>query len=478
MTAGERTALLGEHREDYEDTISWSGEDDPENPLNWAESKKWAHVLIVSFATFLVPLGATMFAPAVRQVMLEFESDNEVLASLIVSIYILGWAMGPLVLAPLSEVCGRLPVYTWCNILYVVFTIACAVAPDLNTLIVFRLLAGVVGSTPVTIGGGTISDMIPIQVRGKALSMVMLGPILGPSVGPVVGGTLTQTLGWRWIFWLLAAAFAVMTVGQIVFMRETYAVTILENKTRALRKETGDSSLRSKLDPGLSNTQIFTRAIVRPTKLTISSPINILLSLASAFINGLLFFLLTTFPLVFQVEYQFSPQTIGLSFLGIGAGNIIGLALFGLTSDRYIRKRTAQGILRPEDRLIPVIFSAPLLAIGLLWFGWSAQFHFHWIVPILGTALIGAGNILFFAAITGYLVDAYTIYAASAIAANAVLRSVGGTLLPLLGRPLYQALHWGWGSTVLAAVSLLFTPALVFIYVYGEKYRLRYAVEL
>jgi MFS family permease len=272
--------------------------------------------------------------------------------------------------------------------------------------------------------------------------------------------------------------FTVLTVAQIIFMRETYAVTILENKTRTLRKETGDTQMVSKLDPGMSSAQIFTRAIVRPTKMTIFSPIIIVLSIVSAFINGLLFLLLTTFPLVFQVEYHFSAQTIGFSFLGIGAGNIIGLIIFGMTSDRYIRKRVAQGISRSEDRLIPVIFSGPLLAIGLLWYGWSAQFHFHWIVPIIGSSFIGMGNILFFAALTGYLVDAYTVYAASAIAANTVIRSVGGTLLPLVGGPLYHALHWGLGSTVLAALSVLFTPALVFIYIYGERYRKRYHIEL
>ena len=269
-----------------------------------------------------------------------------------------------------------------------------------------------------------------------------------------------------------------MTLIQVLFMRETYAVTILEQKCRSLRDHAGKMGLRSKLDPGLSNTQIFVRAIVRPAKISILSPINIMLSLVSAFINGLLFLLLTTFPLVFQVEYGFSAQTIGLSFLGIGVGNVIALTAFSMTSDRYIRKRVAEGKLRPEDRLIPVIFSGPLLATGLLWYGWSAEIHLHWIIPIIGSSLIGMGNILFFAAVTGYLVDAYTIYAASAIAANAVIRSVGGTLLPLVGRSLYQTMHWGWGSTVLAVLCVLFTPAIIFLYIYGETYRLRYPIAL
>lgn len=145
-----------------------------------------------------------MFAPGVRQVMHEFQNSNNVIASLVVSIYILGWALGPLVVAPLSEVHGRWIVYTTSNLLYVIFTVACAMSTDLTTLIVFRCLAGCVGSTPMTIGGGTISDLVPLQERGFALSMYMLGPVLGPCIGPVVGGVLADYIGWRWIFWTLA----------------------------------------------------------------------------------------------------------------------------------------------------------------------------------------------------------------------------------------------------------------------------------
>ena len=255
-------------------------------------------------------------------------------------------------------------------------------------------------------------------------------------------------------------------------------MTILKWKTQRLQKETGNTHLRSKLDLGLSNYQILSRAIVRPTKMILLSPINILISLASAFMNGLLFLLLTTFPVIFDQIYGFTPTELGLSFLGIGVGNIIGLAIFTLTSDRYIRYRASQGKLKPEDRLIHVILSGPLVAVGLFWYGWSAQAHTHWIVPIAGSSLIGMGNILFFTAIMGYLVDTFTEYAASAIAANTVLRSIGGTLLPLAGRRMYQVLGVGWGNTLLGTLALIFTPALIFLYANGESIRLRYPVKL
>lgn len=147
-----------------------------------------------------------MFAPGVPEVMKEFKSDNEQLASFVVSIYILGYAFGPLAVAPLSELYGRLPVYHVCNALFVVFTIACALATNLNMLIGFRFLEGLFGSCPLTIGGGTIADMIVQQKRGGVMAIWALGPLMGPVIGPVAGGYLSQARGWRWVFWVIAMA--------------------------------------------------------------------------------------------------------------------------------------------------------------------------------------------------------------------------------------------------------------------------------
>ncbi|KAJ2998458.1 hypothetical protein NUW58_g295 [Xylaria curta] len=284
MASDESTRLLEAAREDAstDEVVTWDGNDDSENPINWSPKKIWSHVAIVSLLTFMVPLGATMFAPAIQKVMDDLGSTNEMLASLTVSVYILGWALGPLLLAPLSEVQGRLAIYTASNVLYVGFTVGCALAPSVEVLVLFRFLAGAVGSTPLTIGGGTISDVVPVQRRGLALSLYMFGPILGPSVGPLAGGYLTDTLGWRWIFWTIAIVYGCLTVAQTLFMRETYPAAILERKTRHLRQTTGNSALRSALDSGLSTRHVLARAILRPAKITVKSPVNALLSLVSA----------------------------------------------------------------------------------------------------------------------------------------------------------------------------------------------------
>ena len=152
------------------------------------------------------PLASSMFAPGVPEVMAEFHSTNTTLAGFVVSVYVLGYAFGPLIIAPLSELYGRLPVYHVSNILFVVFTVACAVASNLNMLIGFRFLQGTFGSTPLTIGGGTIADMIVQEKRGGVMAIWALGPLMGPVIGPVAGGYLSQGKGWRWVFWVIAMA--------------------------------------------------------------------------------------------------------------------------------------------------------------------------------------------------------------------------------------------------------------------------------
>ena len=145
-----------------------------------------------------------MLAPAMGQIMDDFHFTDELLSSFVVSVFVLGFAAGPLAIAPLSEIYGRLIFYNICNVLFLIFNIAAAVSSGTVMLIVFRFLAGFAGSAPLTLGGGTISDVIPLESRGKAMALYALGPLVGPVAGPVMAGFITQGAGWRWVFWVVA----------------------------------------------------------------------------------------------------------------------------------------------------------------------------------------------------------------------------------------------------------------------------------
>lgn len=175
---------------------------------------------------------------------------------------------------------------------------------------------------------------------------------------------------------------------------------------------------------------------------------------------------------------------------------LLGLVVLGGTSDRIVKRLAAKnnGNLQPEFRLPPLMYAGPLIPIGLFIYGWTAQYEIHWAVPLFGTLLVGVGSvspqdkrltssharangslpnslIAAFMCINTYLVDAFTIYAASAIAANTVLRSIFGSVFPLFGLQMYDVLGLGWGNSLLAFITLAMVPIPYWFYVKGEWLR-------
>ncbi|KAG5970586.1 hypothetical protein E4U55_001572, partial [Claviceps digitariae] len=176
---------------------------DAENALNWPAKKKWLIVLTLAAMTFVVALGSSISAPGVNDAMIEFHNSSSILSSMIVCVYNVGLAAGPLILAPMSEMYGRLIPYHVTNVLFTLFTLGCALSPNLPALIIFRMLAGMEASAVLNIGGATVADMFVQEERGFAMAVWTFGPLLGPAVGPVAGGYLTQSKGWRWVFWVV-----------------------------------------------------------------------------------------------------------------------------------------------------------------------------------------------------------------------------------------------------------------------------------
>lgn len=325
--------------------------------------------------------------------MLDFHSTSSYLETFVVSIFILGFAFGPLIIAPISEVYGRRPVYILGNLFFCILIICCAVSNSLGMLIAFRFLAGCAGSIPITLGGATIGDMFSADRRGAAMAVWGMGPLLGPTIGPLIGGYLSADKGWRWIFWLQSILSGTTFMLGSIFLQETYSVVILERKAASLRKTTKNQALVSALYDGLSVKEHLSRAVVRPVKMLVFLPMVLLLSIYMAFLFGCLYLFITTFPLVFAKQYGFSTGSIGLTYLGLGLGCFLGLPIAGKSSDILYRKLLKQnkGEGKPEFRLPLLAISAPLVAISLFWYGWSAEAKVHWIVPIIGTVFFGMG---------------------------------------------------------------------------------------
>jgi MFS family permease len=268
-------------------------------------------------------------------------------------------------------------------------------------------------------------------------------------------------------------------LGTLAFflLRETSASVLIHQKARRLRKETGEQQTVSEVYRREPTLQLLARAFSRPLKLLMYSPIVLLVSLYTGIMFGLIFLLFTTFPLVFGGTYGFNASMSGLVYLGLGIGMTLGLVLFSALSDKLLGQK--EGVKRPEDRLILMKWIGPITPLGLFMYGWSAEYKTHWIVPILGTFILGLGAL--FIVIPGqlYLVDAFGAQAAaSALAANMLVRSPFGAFLDLAAEPLYRRLGLGWGNSVLGFICVAFTPVPWIFHYYGERLRASFTVNL
>ncbi|KAJ5714841.1 multidrug resistance protein [Penicillium malachiteum] len=401
-------------------------------------------ISIVSVSTLMTALGSTIPTPGVPQLMKEFHSDNDLLERFVISVYALGFAFGPLVIAPLSETYGRLPVCLTCNLNFLIWCIACAIAPNMAALVIFRFLAGAFGAAPFTLGGGTIADIVDPAQRGTAMGIWMGGLTVGPVIGPTFGGFISAYLGWRWTFWILSIIAGVICGISIIFMRETFARVLLARKVQQLRKESGNPDLKSRLDKEDSTAILLRLSFIRPAKMFFKSVMRV------STLH------LCCYCLHYDVhgQYGIPTSTSGLVYLGWGIGSIIGQATYTTVSNRFVARSIAKGTFKPEDRLPLIVPGGILLPIGLIWYGWSAQAEVHWIVPIIGTAVAAIGLTIVFVPVA--------------------LRSLCAAVIPLRGQTLYDKLGIGWGNTLLALVVLGCIPITLVFYFYGERIRKRY----
>jgi MFS family permease len=154
-------------------------------------------------------------------------------------------------------------------------------------------------------------------------------------------------------------------------------------------------------------------------------------------------------------------------------GSFIAAILCGATSDWYMEKASAGGEKKPEYRLPPMVLGALVIPAGMLIYGWTAHFHLHWVIPLVGTALVGFGIVSSIIPSMAYLIDSFPLHSASAISVMDVMLALSGTLFPLAAPPLYSNLGLGWGNSLLAFIALAFAPLPWVLMKYGEQIRKR-----
>ncbi|KAI0019503.1 major facilitator superfamily domain-containing protein [Xylariomycetidae sp. FL0641] len=464
------------------DLVTWDGPDDPANPKNWPYPAKWGAVFIVSIFTLISPVSSSMVAPSLETIGNELNISSTLEQNLVLSIFVLAYALGPLVWGPLSELYGRVIILQLANLIYLFFNLGCGLARTPAELIAFRFVSGFGGSAPLAIGGGVLGDLFPAEQRGRAMSIYSLAPLLGPAIGPLAGAFITQNTTWRWAFWATTIADAAIQAAGLLWLRETYAPVLLAWKRDRLAKTTGRDGLRTPYD-GASRKVVrsLMTALVRPFRLLASQPIVQCLALYMMYLYGLMYLMLSSFPGLFsgpEPEGYGMPLGLGgLNYISLGLGFLLGGQVCAPLQDKiYVRlkQKVGRGVGRPEFRVPMMLPGAVLVPAGLLIYGWCAEFKTHWIFPNIGATLFATGTIIGFQCLQGFLVDSYTRFAASAVGAATVLRSLAGFGFPLFAPAMYGRLGYGWGNTVLALLGCaLGLPGPFLLWRYGERLRLR-----
>ncbi|KAF5561185.1 major facilitator superfamily transporter [Fusarium phyllophilum] len=454
---------------DIENSISVDDSQDPpsitdglkeeDRPVNWPSTKKWYIVVSTSLATFVVSFGSSVYSAAIPHIQTHFSVSSET-ALLGITLYVIGFALGPMAWGPASELYGkRRPLFLG----YAIFCICqlpCALAQNISLLLTFRFLSGLAGSSGLAILGGMYVDFLarPAE-RGISTAVFSVATFCGPTVGPIVGNLATLKLGWRWTAWLTL-------IGGVVFGSVAFLLTPETSEVVILRQ-------RSK-----GNTLVTPSRIYRPERdistfvqSYLTKPVRMFLIFFTIYMSlayGIIYLTFTMYPLAFVTVRGWSRMDGSLPFIGMTVGVVLACIGIALHSIYYIQQSRVHV---PERRLPPMIAGSILLSAGIFWFGWTSSTSVHWLAQASAGVFLGSGSILVLMSGVVYLIEVYLVHANSALAINNFLRCVIAATFPLYATDLLVDVGLGVGGTVIGSICLVLSPFSFLFWRYGRTIR-------
>ncbi|CAM1505626.1 Fc.00g112630.m01.CDS01 [Cosmosporella sp. VM-42] len=456
-----------EERADSSDEASLSG------TKSWDPTKlstlRKIHIVVAGFTcTFNGNLGSSMPSGAHEAIADHFNVTNPMHLTLLNSLYMVGYVLGPLLFGPLSEYIGRRPVLIGTFLGYLVFMLACSGAPNFVALLVFRLLCGINAAAPTTVLGGLYSDIFDDPaIRGFAMALYMTVTTIGPLIGPLISG-FSSPYSWRWPFWI-ASLVATVGLPLVLTLPETFAPVLHNKEVRKRIKEgtADDDGVRLELKP-FNVRKIF----LRPMALLFTEPILLSTSLYLALAYAVMYLMFQAYPIVFQDHYGLTPGMAGLAYIPMVVGVILALFVFAWFTWYHGRQAKAGAKWTQVEiyrRLPLACIASPCMVISLFWLGWTSYASISPIVPMLGGIFFGLGFQLLFMGMINYLTDVFRQNSASAHAAASTTRSIGAICLPLAADAMYGRLGIHWAPSLLGFLALVM-GVIPFVFIkYGDR---------
>ncbi|KAI0460187.1 major facilitator superfamily transporter [Xylaria acuta] len=416
--------------------------DDPENPWNWANLRRFLVALVLYLCTFVVYMSSAIFINSVPGVAKGFGvSSTE--ASLGLALFCLGLRCRPLALVAATQrgfPVGRNPVYFRTMLAFVILSIPTALVTNYPGLVVLRFLRGFFGSPCLANGGASAGNF-------------------APAIGPIPSGFSVPVPGWRWSLpEILFAGPAILPV-MFVFLPETSSATLLLQRAQRLRRLTDNPAFMSQSEIAqrdMSSRDILVDALIKPLEITIKDPAILFVQLYTAIVYATYYSFFESFPLMYPVYYEMTPGEVGLVFLAILVACLIGRGLYASYIYFYVNPRIrAVGVPAAETRLIPALVAAFGPTLGLFVFGWTARPDIQWIAPTADITIYNTSHFILFRRIFVYVPLSYPKYAASLFAGNGFFRSALAFAAVLFAPPLFEDLGIARGNSLLGGISVV-----------------------
>ncbi|KAJ9604770.1 hypothetical protein H2200_010885 [Cladophialophora chaetospira] len=469
-----------------------------ENPLTWSLTRKKLMTYLSCSVNAVAAWSAGSYASPTFQLTKKW-GISAVAYKTGITTFTAGFGLAPMILAPLSEINGRRPVFVATGILFVVCQIGCAATDSFAGMLVARFFVGVGGSTFSTMVGGILADIWVTADRNWAMTLFTGATLFGTGLGPLFSGFVAQRLLWRWVFWIQVATSGTLIALVTFFFKETRGTIILSRKAKVLNRwyekleEAGalgmeiDSTdpekalrrvcrVRFKVksdEDRVSLGKMIAVSLTRPFTLLFTEPVVFWFSLWISFSWGILYLQFGSIPLVFEVNYGFTLEQTGLVFISMCVGAILSTAL-GIWQERWATKHyPAKMNGSPEGRLMFTCIESALMPIGLFLFGWTCFPFVHWIVPTIAVGVATMGIFSIFLATFNYTADCYHIYASSALAASGLCRNLLAGCFPLVTNQLFTNLGFQAASSLLGGIGLALTLVPWVLVFYGPRIRAR-----
>lgn len=470
--------IIAQKTEDGDILVDWYTTDDPANPQNWSSKKKAFVGLQIFLYTFVVYCGSSIYVPSQEGVMHTF-GVGHTKAALGLSLYVIGYGIGPLLFSPLSEVplFGRNLPYIVSFALFVILCVPLALVDNYAGLLVLRFLVGFMGSPCLATGGASMQDMYSFMKLPYALTFWVTAAFNAPALGPLISAYAVTAKGWRWSLWEELWMAGPVFILMFITMPETSSSNILLRRAQRLRARNGDRRFKAQSEITQGNSKIGAvvwDSIVKPMEISIKDPAVLFTNLYTALQYGIYYSYFEVFPLVYPPMYGFNLGETSIVFVCITVACILGVIIYCAYVYFYLEPDIIKNGLRAQEhRLVPAVFASFGMPIGLFIFGWTANPDIHWIVSVIGITIFATSGFVLFQCIFMYLPLSYPQYAASLFAANDTWRSALAAGAIIFARPLYINLGVGRGVSILGGFAAGGVLGMLALYFYGAKLRAR-----